>query len=61
MNFFYMRLSSIIPVPSATQVKGLSATLVGTFISFSINLSKPSNKAPPPVKTIPLSIMSAAS
>ena len=47
------------PVPSATEVSGLSAIKTGTFNSWANNLSIPSIKAPPPVMTIPLSIISA--
>ena len=49
----YDNFSSIIPVPSATQDKGSSAFLTGTFNSSCKNSDKFLNKAPPPVKTIP--------
>ena len=52
-------LSNNKPVPSATHVSGLSATNTGTFSSCDNNLSNPSISAPPPVITIPLSIISA--
>ena len=61
--FFYRSiiwiLSSITPVPSATHVSGLSAVNTGTFNSWARIWLKPSTSDPPPVKTIPLSIMSA--
>ena len=51
----------MIPVPSATHVKGDSAILTGIFNSLFNNLSRPSKRAPPPVNTIPFSTISAAS
>ena len=47
------------PQPSATQSSGVSATNTGTFNPCSRNLSKFFNKAPPPVKKIPLFTISA--
>ena len=49
------------PVPSATQVRGLSAMKTGTFNSWLRRLLNPSTIAPPPVRTIHLSIISADS
>ena len=52
------KLSKSIPVPSTTHVSGLSAINTGTFNSCDNKSSKPLIIAPPPVRTIPLSIIS---
>ena len=49
----------MIPVPSATQDNGSSALKTGTFNSSSRSSGKLWSKAPPPVKIIPFSIISA--
>ena len=54
-------ISKACPPPLATQVNGSSATITGMPVEFEINLSKSLNSAPPPVKTMPLSAISAAS
>ncbi len=53
-------LSNALPVPIATQSNGSSATRTGIFVSSLITLSKLRSNAPPPVNTMPRSIMSAA-
>src|SRR5690606_35199208 len=55
------RFSSARPVPIATQSKAFSAIWTGIPVSLLNNLSILRNNAPPPVKTIPRSIISAAS
>ena len=54
-------ISSALPPPRATQVSGSSATMTGKPVSFDKRRSSSRNKEPPPVKTRPLSAMSAAS
>ena len=53
--------SSTLPVPSATHESGSSATVMGRFVSCRSRRSSPRSSAPPPVRTMPLSTMSAAS
>ena len=45
----------------ADYIDGFFATVTGIPVSEEINLSRPRRRAPPPVKVIPLSIISAAS
>ncbi len=49
------------PAPRTTQVSGFSARITGTPVSLLIYLSSPLRRDPPPVITIPLSTISAAS
>ena len=58
---YHFMLSSKMPVPIATQLSGLSDTKTGTFNSSASRWSMPWIKAPPPVKKIPRSIISAES
>ncbi|MNN62833.1 hypothetical protein D3C81_1781650 [compost metagenome] len=53
-------LSNALPVPIATQSSGFSATITGIPVSLANSLSRLRSSAPPPVNTIPRSIMSAA-
>ena len=48
------------PVPITTQVKGSSAITTGKPVASLIVVSSSPKRAPPPVKTIPLSTISAA-
>ena len=48
-------------MPIATHVTGSSAILTGMPMHFAISLSSPFSNPPPPVRTIPLSIISAES
>ena len=48
-------------VPITTHVRGSSAITTGNPVASQSVVSKSPNKAPPPVKTIPLSTISAAS
>jgi septum site-determining protein MinD len=54
-------LIGIVPVPRATADKASSAIWTGMPVSSLTRLSNPFSKEPPPAKTIPRSIMSAAS
>ena len=54
-------ISRACPPPLATHVKGSSATITGIPVELEISLSRSHIKAPPPVRTIPLSAISAAS
>ena len=53
-------ISRALPPPLATHVKGSSAHITGIPVEDEINLSKSLISAPPPVRTIPLSAISAA-
>ena len=53
--------SSILPVPTATQSIGSSAKKTGIEVSILISRPRPRSSAPPPVSTIPASMISAAS
>src|ERR1022692_964469 len=53
--------STHLPVPSATESSGLSATCTGMPVSSRIRSSSPRSRAPPPVSTIPRSMTSPAS
>mgnify|MGYP005619049449 CR=1 FL=1 len=55
------KISKAIPPPFTTQVKGSSATITGIPVCSEIIMSKSVSKAPPPVKTIHLSEISALS
>src|SRR5438270_631577 len=50
---------SILPVPSTTLAKGSSAIETGSPVSSRIRLSRFFSSAPPPVSTMPRSLMSA--
>ena len=54
-------ISRACPPPLATHVRGSSATITGIPVELDISLSKSLNNPPPPVRTIPLSAMSADS
>ncbi|MNI72475.1 hypothetical protein D3C73_1284200 [compost metagenome] len=53
-------LSNALPVPTATQSSGFSATITGIPVSRANSLSRLRSNAPPPVNTMPRSIISAA-
>jgi len=50
-----------LPEPKATECSGSSATWIGMLVSCLSRSSSPRSMAPPPVRTIPLSMTSAAS
>ena len=52
-------MSKAIPPPFTTQVKGSSATMTGIPVCSEIIISRSVKRAPPPVKTMPLSEISA--
>src|SRR6202045_2405600 len=52
---------SIFPVPSTTDASGSSAIDTGSPVSSRIRLSRFFKSAPPPVRTMPRSLMSAES
>src|SRR5216117_2321527 len=49
------------PPPMATDCSGFLATMIGMPVSADSRLSRPCSSAPPPVRTMPCSMMSAAS
>src|SRR5699024_7256456 len=53
--------SSTAPAPVATQSRGSSATWTSMPVSLWISLSRPRSRAPPPVRVMPRSMMSALS
>src|SRR5436190_10581332 len=55
------RCSRILPAPSTTQVSGSCATRMLRFVTSRSRRSSPRSSAPPPVRKIPLSTISAAS
>src|SRR5215831_11502782 len=55
------KLLSILPVPSTTDANGSSAMDTSNPVSSRIRLSKFLSNAPPPVNTMPRSLMSAES
>ncbi|CDA79651.1 putative uncharacterized protein [Clostridium sp. CAG:242] len=56
-----LMFSRSLPVPAATQSSGFSATCTGIPVSLEISWSSPRSSAPPPVRVIPWSMMSADS
>src|SRR6266550_3955783 len=56
-----LKSSSILPVPRTTQHRGSSAIETGSPVSSRMRLSKSFKSAPPPVSTMPRSLMSAES
>jgi hypothetical protein len=62
MESFRRRLksSSILPVPSTTQDSGSSAIGTGSPVSSRMRLCRSFSSAPPPVSTMPRSLMSVA-
>ena len=54
-------ISRALPPPLATHVNGSSAQITGMPVEEEMSLSKSRINAPPPVRTMPLSAMSAAS
>src|SRR6266516_1497900 len=56
-----LKSSSILPVPRTTQHRGSSAIETGSPVSSRMRLSSSFNSAPPPVSTMPRSLMSAES
>src|SRR5260370_8185752 len=56
-----LKSSSILPVPRTTQHSGSSAIETGSPVSSRMRLSRSFNTAPPPVSTMPRSLMSAES
>ena len=68
LNLYYslnpvvlLKNSTNFPVPIATQFIGFSAVTVFIPVLASRSCSIPQSRAPPPVSTIPLSAISAAS
>ena len=55
----FFNSSNSFPAPSATHVNGVSDINIGTFKFVSSISTIPFNNAPPPVNTIPFSIISA--
>ena len=55
----FSRCSSASPQPRTTQVKGSSATTTGRPVSSCSKRSRSRSSAPPPVRAMPLSVMSA--
>src|SRR5260370_1125985 len=56
-----LKSSSILPVPRTTQHRGSSAIETGSPVSSRMRLSRSFKSAPPPVSTMPRSLMSAES
>src|SRR5712691_3041464 len=52
--------SRTLPAPRTTQASGSSATVTGSWVSWRNTWSRPGSNAPPPVSTMPVSIISAA-
>ena len=61
MPFSFLISSKALPVPLTTQANGFSAIETGKPVALRSTWSRFESSAPPPVRTIPLSTISAAS